>query len=61
MLKFSQNALNMVIICRFSRFLAQACQFKEAGTNKSYSGATSVSTRFDRGVLKFLHDMKRGC
>jgi len=51
----------MPIINRFSRFLAQSCQFREAETNKQFSVATSVSTRYEWGVLKFLHDVKRGC
>ena len=61
MLKFSENSRNMPIFSRFSRFLAKLCQFRQAETNKQFTASPSVSTRYELGVLKFLHDMKRGC
>ena len=57
MLKFSENIVKTPIISRFSRFLAQSCQFREAETKKQFSVATSVSTRYEVGVLKKIHDL----
>ena len=58
--KFSLNIEKMPIISRFSRYLAQSCQFREAETNKQLAATTSGSTRFECGVLKFLHDLGGG-
>jgi len=32
-----------------------------AETYNQFATSTSVSTRYELGVLKFLHDIKRGC
>jgi len=40
----------MPIISRFSRFVAQSCQFREAETNKQLAATTPG-----------LHDLSEGC
>jgi len=51
----------MPIISRFYRILVHSCHFREAESNKQPVVTTWVSTRYGWGVLKNLHDMKRGC